>query len=174
MKFFKKPLFLAYSGGIIFLLIDFITKLLANRLLPFQESVPTFLPFLTFYRTHNIGYHFLFGTISNQKLWAISGIVIVTILTISLTRSILKEKEAGFNLKIMTIILSLMIGAAGNVIEVLVTGKATDFFLFHPFPWPSNLCDQYINAIIYIMLPIMLIKSFVNRRKSKKTDTTPE
>ncbi|MCK9484414.1 MAG: signal peptidase II [Candidatus Marinimicrobia bacterium] len=171
MKFYRQPLFIAYLIGAILLGIDFLTKGIANLNLPFQESVDTSLPFLSWFLTHNTGYHFIFGSISNQRIWAWLGIVLVVILGISLSRNLLKEKSSRFNRIILTAILSLIIGAAGNVIEVLIKGRATDFFVFHPFPWPSNLCDQYINAIIYIMLPITIIKSIIDWRQSKKIPT---
>ncbi|HPY00783.1 MAG TPA: signal peptidase II [Candidatus Marinimicrobia bacterium] len=168
MKFYRKSLFIAYLIGFILLGIDFLTKSIANLRLPFQERVDTALPFLSWFLTYNTGYHFIFGNISNQKIWAIFGIALVAVLGFSLSRSLIKEKESKANAIILTIILSLIIGSAGNVLEVLIKGHATDFFLFHPFPWPSNLCDQYINAIIYIMLPITIIKSILDWRQSKK------
>jgi len=95
------------------------------------------------------------------------------VLGFSLSRSLIKDKSSRFNTVVLSIILSLMIGASGNVLEVLIKGRATDFFVFHPFPWPSNLCDQYINAIIYFMLPITIIKSFLDWRQSKKNKPQP-
>lgn len=168
MKSTTKQLGWAYGIGILLLSIDFLTKGLANRLLPFQESVATRLPFLFFYRTHNVGYHWIFGSIDHHQLWAVAGIGIVVLIAFSITRSILRNQESGFNLKSMLIILSLIVGSAGNVLEVLLTGKATDFFIFRPFPWPSNICDQYINAVIYIMLPITLVKAFIDWRREKR------
>ncbi|HPC35605.1 MAG TPA: signal peptidase II [Candidatus Marinimicrobia bacterium] len=168
MKSYRKSLFIAYLVGTILLGIDFLTKSIANTQLPFQERVDTALPFLSWFLTYNTGYHFIFGNIANQKIWAIFGIALVAFLCFSLSRSLIKEKESRSNIVILSIILSLIIGAAGNVLEVLIKGHATDFFLFHPFPWPSNLCDQYINAIIYIMLPITIIKSILDWRQSKR------
>jgi lipoprotein signal peptidase len=173
MKFHRQPLFIAYLFGLILLGIDFLTKSLANLYLPFQESVNTVLPFLSWFRTYNTGYHFIFGNIHNQQIWAITGLVLVVVLGFSLSRSLIKDKSSRFNTVVLSIILSLMIGASGNVLEVLIKGRATDFFVFHPFPWPSNLCDQYINAIIYLMLPITIIKSFLDWRQSKKNKPQP-
>jgi lipoprotein signal peptidase len=56
----------------------------------------------------------------------------------------------------------------GNVLEILFRGYATDFFIFRPFPWPSNICDQYINAILYIILPVIIIKSIIDHRREKR------
>ncbi len=169
MKIKKSPLFHPYFWGIILLAIDFITKAITNLYLPFQKGVKTFLPFLMLYRTHNTGYHYIFGNIGNHKLWAILGIVLVSFLIYSISRSLLKEQKSTADQKILSALISLMIGATGNVLEVLFFKRATDFFIFHPFPWPSNISDQYINAILYIMLPIIIIKSIVDWKRHKKS-----
>ncbi len=96
----------------------------------------------------------------------------LTILIFSLTKSVIAEKDKFYK-KLYSIILALTLGAGGNVIEILFTKKATDFFLFSPFPWPSNICDQYINTIIYVIMPIMLIKLFLDK-KNKKNEIIEE
>jgi len=161
-----------YSGGVILLIIDFLTKYLANTQLIFEKPVKTILPFLFLYLTHNTGYHFLFGVIRNQFLWAIGGLVFVVVLIFSLSHSLIKENLDKSNRIIHAVVLSLTIGALGNVFEILCRGYATDFFIFRPFPWPSNICDQYINGILYIMLPILIIKSLLEHRKEKAHDKT--
>ncbi len=165
----KKRIIASFIIGFILLNLDFIVKHLANKNLSFQELTTTPIPILNLYLTHNTGYHYIFGEISNHKLWAGFGIVMVIILIISLTRSIIHEKTE-FHKNIYAIILMLTIGAAGNVIEILTVGRATDFFMLVPFPWPSNLCDQYINIIIYVMLPIILINTFIEWIKTRKNE----
>lgn len=168
-----KTLVISCASGIGLLGLDGLTKLLANRLLPFEKTVSTFIPVLLLYRTHNIGYHFLFGAIRNHFLWAVAGLIIVTFLIASLIRSILKEDFDPKLRLFYAILLSLTIGATGNVIEIILYGHATDFFILRPFPWPSNLCDQFINAIIYILLPTILIKSYLDHRRHKRTQSKP-
>jgi lipoprotein signal peptidase len=163
----------AIGGGFILLAIDFITKLLANAQLPFEKVTSTFLPFLMLYRTHNTGYHFIFGIIDNHFVWALTGLVFVIIIIVSLARSLIKDELDRGQRIIYMVILSLTIGAMGNVIEILAAGHATDFFIFKPFPWPSNLCDQYINGILYIILPIMIIKSIIDHRRQKAAQNPP-
>ncbi|PIS27152.1 MAG: hypothetical protein COT43_11955 [Candidatus Marinimicrobia bacterium CG08_land_8_20_14_0_20_45_22] len=152
-------------GGIGLLLIDIFVKSVANRLLPFQTRVETWIPFLHFFRTYNTGYHFIFGEIGNQQIWAYSGIILVIFLIFTLYRSLIKETYDRSGFVIFSIILSLTIGATGNVLEILFFHHATDFFIVSPFPWPSNICDQYINSIIFIMLPIFFIKSFRDKKR---------
>lgn len=156
-----------YSGGVILLIIDFLTKYLANSQLILEKPVKTLFPFLFLYLTHNTGYHFLFGVIRNHLLWAMIGLVFVVILIISISRSLLKEILDKGNRIIYTLVLSLTIGALGNVFEILFRGYATDFFIFRPFPWPSNICDQYINGILYIILPLLIIKSIRDHHQEK-------
>jgi lipoprotein signal peptidase len=96
----------------------------------------------------------------------------LTVLLVSLTRSMIVEKNSFFK-KLYAVILALTVGAGGNVVEILFTGKATDYFIFGPFPWPSNICDQYINGIIYIIMPVMLIKLLIDKVK-KKEDTVKD
>ncbi|MBN2600525.1 MAG: signal peptidase II [Candidatus Marinimicrobia bacterium] len=156
------------GSGIVLLCIDFLSKFIANARLPFEKVQDTFLPFLVFYRTHNTGYHFLFGPINNHFLWALSGLIFVSALIASLIHSLVKENLDRINFTVYAAILALTIGATGNVLEILFAGHATDFFIFRPFPWPSNFCDQYINGILYITLPVIIIKSLIERIRHKR------
>ncbi|MFP4548194.1 MAG: signal peptidase II [Fidelibacterota bacterium] len=165
----KRYLTTAYLAGAVLLVIDLVVKYVANQTLLFQQRTDTGIKWLSFYLTHNTGYHYIFGEIKNHKLWSIFGLIMLTVLLVSLTRSLLHEKERIYK-RIYTVILMLTAGAGGNVLEILFTGKATDFFVLEPFPWPSNICDQYINAIIYIVMPVMLITLFINRKKSKQLE----
>jgi len=163
----KKYLCVSYCVGFLLLMIDFVTKYVANSRLIFQERTATIFKGLSFFLTHNTGFHYIFGEIKNHKLWSIFGLIMLAILLYSLTSSMIKEKDLFFK-KLYAVILMLTVGAGGNVIEILFTHKATDFFVLQPFPWPSNICDQYINAIIYIIMPIMLIRLFMDKLKKKK------
>lgn len=162
-----KLIYSVSSGGVL-LILDFLSKYIANNRLPFEKIQETFLPFLVFYRTHNTGYHFLFGPIDNHFLWALAGLVFVTVLIASLIHSLIKENLDRINFGVYAAILSLTIGATGNVLEILIASHATDFFIFRPFPWPSNLCDQYINGILYIALPVIIIKSIIEHFRHKR------
>jgi len=158
--------------GVFLLLVDILSKSIVNRHLPFEKVQKTVFPFLNLYRTHNTGYHFIFGNINNHFLWALAGLVFVTILLVSLIHSLIKEDLDRANRFIYAAILSLTIGATGNILEILFIGYATDFFIFKPFPWPSNLCDQYINAILYIALPVIIIRSVIESVKRKRMSSS--
>ena len=163
--------FVIYAAGALLLAVDFAIKAIANRTLPYQETVATALPFLHWYRTHNTGYHFILGNIGNHQLWAIIGLFFVILLIGLLSRSFLRERLSRSDRIIYMLLIPLMIGASGNVLEVLIMGHATDYFVFRPLPWPSNISDQYINAIIYIMMPIMIIKSILDKRHQKGAES---
>ncbi|MBN2282187.1 MAG: signal peptidase II [Candidatus Marinimicrobia bacterium] len=166
----KKHLIFAYGWGLALLILDFVVKYFANAYLNFQERTATFLKGLTFYLTHNTGYHYIFGNIENHKLWSMFGLLMLFVLLYSLTKSMIRE-ENPFYKKLYKVILMLTVGAGGNVLEILFTGKATDFFILEPFPWPSNICDQYINGIIYIIMPIMIIKLIIDKFKPSKDNS---
>jgi lipoprotein signal peptidase len=153
--------------GILLLAIDLIVKLIANRLLPWEQSVPTFIPGLEWYLTHNTGYHWIIGIIPNPLIWSISGMILVGLLTWSLFHQLDKEQDR-FNRFIYRLLIPLLISSSGNVVEVLFTGKATDFFVFRPLPWPSNIADQYINLVIYIVLPVVLIRALIHWLQAKR------
>lgn len=161
-------IFRSVGIGIALLLLDLLVKYYANLKLPFQKVQQTFLPFLLLYRTHNTGYHYLFGPIENHFIWALAGMVFVFVLMASLIHTLVKEQLDHFNNTMYSLILTLTIGASGNVLEILLFGHATDYFIFKPFPWPSNLCDQYINGILYIALPVIIIKAIIDHRRGKK------
>ncbi len=159
----QRYLMFSYLAGLLLLTLDLVVKYIANSYLVFHQRVESGIKGLNFFLTHNTGYHYIFGEIENHQLWATFGLIMLVFLLFSLTRSLIKEK-ALFYKKLYAIILMLTVGAGGNVVEILVTKKATDFFILAPFPWPSNICDQYINGIIYIVIPVMLVKSLIDKR----------
>ncbi len=170
-----KTVLVPIATGLLLLSLDFVIKNLANGSLPYQQRVETPLPFLFLFLTHNTGYHYLFGEINHHTLWALFGVAVVLFLIVSLSSSLLKESHSKFYRRIYAFILTLMIGASANVWEILFYGYATDYFIFTPLPWPSNLCDQYINAILWIIMPILLVKSLVDwwqHRRAKQRKTT--
>ena len=39
--------------------------------------------------------------------------------------------------------------------------------MIHPFPWPANLSDQFVNAVVFVLLPISLVLTW---RSSRQVD----
>ncbi len=67
------------------------------------------------------------------------------------------------------LLIAFLIGALGNALEVVVLGRATDFFMLDPFPWPANLADQWVNVTIFALLPLSLWFSW----KDESAPATP-
>ncbi len=59
--------------------------------------------------------------------------------------------------RVVLVMATLLVGALSNPVEILLRGHATDFFRVRGFPWTANLCDQYVNLIVYVLTPILLV-----------------
>ncbi|MBD3274584.1 MAG: hypothetical protein GF372_04700 [Candidatus Marinimicrobia bacterium] len=165
--------------GVILLGIDSLTKYIANVALPVERAIETALPFWKWFLTYNEGYHYIFGEMAHFRLTQTLGLVAVLILIGIMIKNRTELPETDPNRRLFGVYISLLIGATGNPWETLFLGRVTDFFIFTPLPWPSNLADQYINIAIYIFLPIWLYISFKEWRAEKKAklsgeESTPE
>lgn len=159
--------------GVILLGFDFFTKWLANVNLTIQETVHTGFSYLKWYLTYNRGYHYIFGEMANFRLIQSLGLVAVLVLIGLMVKKRYELPAGDPNRRLFTGYIALLIGATGNPWETLVLGRVTDFFVFTPLPWPSNLADQYINIAIYILLPIWVIVSvreWLQERRAGQTD----
>jgi len=156
--------------GFALLGIDAITKWIANVSLPVEQPVSTTLPFWNWYLTYNEGYHYIFGELAHFRIIQTVGLIAVIglIWIMAKQRSELPPGDAHH--KLFGVYISLLIGATGNPWETLLLGRVTDYFVFTPLPWPSNLADQYINLAIYIFLPIWIILSILESRRKKKAE----
>ena len=160
----KWPLLL----GLVFLGIDGLTKYLANVLLIPHHPVQTALPFWKWFLTYNEGYHYIFGEMEHFGLTQTVGLIAVSILIVMMVRQRSEMDRGDPMRKLFGGFIALLIGALGNPIETVTLGRVTDFFVFEPLPWPSNLADQYINLAIYIGLPIWLYLSYKEWRAEKQ------
>lgn len=163
---FKKSLG-AISLGVGLFALDWGTKWLANSNLPFEQQTKSVLPYITWYRTFNTGYHYLFGELSNFRLIQVVGLIAVLILVYMMISRRTELHPGDPSRTVFGAYIALLIGATGNPFETLIFGRVTDFFVFKPLPWPSNLADQYINLAIYVLLPIWLYLSFREWRDKK-------
>ena len=157
--------------GLLLLALDGFTKYLANMLLMPRHPVQTALPFWKWFLTYNEGYHYIFGELEYFGLTQALGLVAVSVLIVMMIRERRKMEWNDPMRKLFGGFIALLIGALGNPIETVTLGRVTDFFVFSPLPWPSNLADQYINLAIYVGLPIWLYLSFrewfAERRKQQ-------
>ncbi len=155
-------------AGVILLGIDSLTKWIANISLPVEQPVNTVLPFWKWYLTYNEGYHYIFGEIGNFRLIQMVGLVAVIVLIYLMAKQRTTVPREQSHYKLFGVFIALLIGATGNPFETLLLGRVTDFFIFTPLPWPSNIADQYINLAIYVCIPLWLIFSFRELRREKR------
>jgi lipoprotein signal peptidase len=156
----------AIQLGLLLLLVDFTSKIAANALLPLDRLVRTPVPFFSWRLTYNTGSHYLFGAVGDyipyRLLMAVAGLAVI-----ALVFYLARDARAMEPSKLRTVQLLMiggLIGSLGNALEVIAIGRATDFFMIHPFPWPANLCDQYVNATVFVLLPLSLL--FMVRQRS--------
>jgi lipoprotein signal peptidase len=138
-----------------------------------DQVVATPLPFLVWRLTYNTGSHYLFGSVGQwvpyRMVMGIAAVAVVALVTMMAwdvhraSRSRLRTAQWW--------LVAVLIGALGNALEVLTRGRATDYFMLRPFPWPANLCDQYVNAAMFVLLPLTLW--FGWRQGGSSTDPDP-
>lgn len=126
----------------LFVIIDQLSKWLAEDRLPFHQTVEL-LPFFSLYRTHNTGVAF-----SMLNAVGSLGLIILTLAIIAfvfyLWRRVADHKQLahlGFAF--------VMAGAIGNLIDRMSQGHVIDFFLLHStdFSWSFavfNVADSFI------------------------------
>ncbi|MCF7805258.1 MAG: signal peptidase II [Candidatus Marinimicrobia bacterium] len=148
--------------------LDFFTKWIANIALPVQQTIHTSISFWKWHLTYNRGYHYIFGEIGNFRLVQSLGLIAVLILIGLMVKNRAELPKNDVNRHLFAGYIALLMGATGNPWETVVLGRVTDFFVFTPLPWPSNLADQYINIAIYVLLPIWLVISFRDWRRERQ------
>ncbi len=167
MKVLKQSKIPVFIGSLL-LGIDFLTKWIANVVLSVESTVHTALPFWKWYLTYNEGYHYIFGELAHFRVTQTVGLIAVLVLIWIMARQRADLHPGNPHRVLFGIYISLLIGATGNPWETLVLGRVTDYFIFTPLPWPSNLADQYINLAIYVFMPLWIVLSIRESRKKKK------
>jgi glycosyltransferase involved in cell wall biosynthesis/lipoprotein signal peptidase len=142
--------------GLLLLAIDFTTKAIARGYLPPERLVRTAVPFFSWRLAYNTGSHYLLGSIGDwipyRWVMAVAGAAVIA-LTVFLAHEVHRMPSSRVR-TVQWLMVACLIGALGNALEVALSGRATDFFMIHPFPWPSNLCDQFVNATVFVLLPL--------------------
>ncbi|MCU7806941.1 MAG: signal peptidase II [Candidatus Thiodiazotropha sp. (ex Semelilucina semeliformis)] len=146
--------------SLIVILLDQVTKQIADAMLTYGESVGI-LPFFNFTLLYNKGAAFSF--LSDQDGWQrwffiVLALVVTGVMLAWLSR--LKREE-----KWVAVSLSLIIGGAvGNLIDRILMGQVIDFIHLHyqEYYWPAfNIAD----SAIFVGVAIMLFDAFVLARK---------
>ena len=131
--------------GIIFLLIDQISKGLINMYMNVNESIKIF-DFLSLTYVHNIGA--AFSMLEGARwLFVILGIIALNIIYIFF----IKDKNLN-NFEIITYAL-LLSGIIGNLIDRILYGYVIDFIDFTIFDFAIfNLADSFIVISVVLLL----------------------
>ncbi len=158
--------------GLLLLAVDFTTKAIANAQLPLDRMVSTALPFLSWRLTYNTGSHYLFGSVGEvipyRLLMGVAAVAVV-VLVVFFARE-LQAMERSSLRTVQWLMVATLIGALGNALEGVFSGRATDFFMIHPFPWPANLCDQFVNVTVFGLLPLSMILGWRHEKNAAEQD----
>ncbi len=162
--------------GLLLLLTDVVTKALASARLPEETMVSTPLPFFSWRLTYNTGSHYLFGAIGEwlpyRLVMGVAGLAVIGLI-VYLAREVGRMPSSAGR-TVHWLLVAALIGALGNAVEVVLVGHATDFFMIHPFPWPANLCDQFVNLSVFILLPLSFWTGWREDRNREPAETSPE
>jgi len=155
-----KKIYFALSAVVI--LLDQITKWIANTRLDMHEQIPV-MPFFNFTLAYNYGAAFSFlSDAGGWQRWffTIVAVVISLVLIIWITRLKTYEKWLGFGLALV------LGGAIGNVVDRIRLGYVVDFIQWFAnwnektYYWPSfNIAD----AAIFLGTVLILISSFFTK-----------
>ncbi|GAB4506255.1 MAG: hypothetical protein Kow00123_03930 [Anaerolineales bacterium] len=153
------PEWVAVIGiGVGLFALDWAAKAVAERSLVFgAEPIPSPIPFVSWYLSYNEGYHYIFGALGPYRWIAGASLVLAVGMVAYLLRWAGQMDATAPARKVVLVMATLLVGALSNPVEILLRGHATDFFRVRGFPWTANLCDQYVNLIVYVLTPILLV-----------------
>lgn len=144
--------------GATLLAVDFTAKAIARGSLPPDQQVRTVVPIFSWRLAYNTGSHYLLGSIGDwipyRWTMAAAGLAVLGLI-VFLAREVHTMPSSRLR-TVQWLMVAGLTGALGNALEVVLFGRATDFFMIHPFPWPANLCDQFVNATTFVLLPLSL------------------
>lgn len=127
---------------LVLVVLDQISKWLAQTYLPFHEAVNV-IPFFSLYLTYNTGIAF------SMLDWAGStGLIILTMIIISVMLIMWKKLPADQQLASLGFAL-VIAGALGNLIDRATQGHVIDYFLVHTSTWAFavfNVADSFITV----------------------------
>jgi lipoprotein signal peptidase len=155
--------------GVVLLGLDALTKAAAVRFL--VDGAPPArspIPFIQWYLSYNSGYHYLLGNLASFRVVFGAAMVLAIGMLVYLLHILGHPTGSPLQRKLLVVVSTLLVGALGNPIEVVSHGYATDFFRVSGLPWTANLCDQYVNLIVYVLMPLLVIVTLVEERRLRK------
>ena len=163
--------------GIGLFALDWAAKFTAERTLVLgADPIPAPIPLISWYLSYNRGYHYIFGQMGPYRWIAGASLVLAAGMVVYLIHWAGQIDRTSPVRKLVLAMATLLVGALSNPAEILLRGHATDFFRVAGFPWTANLCDQYVNLIVYVLTPIllfMLLKGWDKPRPSSEANPTP-
>ena len=146
-----------YFFILLLIVLDLISKLMAEQYLEFGQSV-SLIPILDFFLVYNSGIAFSILDINNKMLSF--GLSILGLLIVGYLNALYRAQESSIYQVIFILIIS---GAMGNIIDRLVDGVVTDFLYLHigniSF-FVFNLADAFISIGAALFL-IMEFKKYL-------------
>jgi len=160
------------AAGIALFALDWATKAVAQQALTLgADPIPSPIPFISWYLSYNQGYHYIFGQLASYQWIAAASLVLAMVMAGYLMHWAGQLDRRAPVRNLVLAMAALLIGALSNPAEILLRGHATDFFRVRGFPWTANLCDQYVNLIVYILTPVLVIMLFKGLDKPRETVT---
>lgn len=151
--------------SLLIIVLDQITKLVAENLLPFHQPVNV-MPYFDWYLTYNTGAAFSFlADAGGWQRWffTITSIVISTVIIVWV-----KKLESDDHLTAISLCLILG-GAIGNLIDRIYLGYVIDYIQvwLGTYPWPAfNIAD----AAIFIGAAVLIVSSFVSPQNAASSE----
>jgi signal peptidase II len=146
----------------LFVVIDQLTKYLAETGLPLQQPVPV-MPFLSMFRTYNTGIAFSFlSGLDDMALVALT-LAISGFIGWLWYRSDARQTFARIGYAFV------LGGAIGNLIDRVRLGHVVDFILVHTHNWSFavfNLADSFIT----VGAMLIIIDEFLEARRSRSEE----
>ena len=140
-----------YFFILLLIILDLISKLIAEQYLEFGQSVPL-IPILDFFLVYNSGIAFSILDINNKMLSF--GLSILGLLIVGYLNALYRVQKSLIYQVTFILIIS---GAMGNILDRLADGVVTDFLYLHigniSF-FVFNLADAFISigaALFFIM-----------------------
>ena len=129
------------------LLLDQVSKLIVDRVMPLHSSIPVIenLFSLTYIRNTGAAFGIFAGSAAAFRL---PFLILFSLLAIAFIVGMLRrlsERERG----LMTALTFILGGAVGNLIDRILYGEVIDFldFYWSGFHWPAfNFADSFITA----------------------------
>lgn len=160
--------------GIGLFALDWVVKTVAERSLVFgAPPTPSPIPLISWYLSYNEGYHYIFGALGAYRWIAGASLVLAAGMVAYLLHWAGQMHRTAPARKVVLVMATLLVGALSNPVEILLRGHATDFFRVRGFPWTANLCDQYVNLIVYVLTPILLVMVWRGLDKPREPAASP-